>query len=357
MKNATRERIVKMAMTAPNVDNAQPFYFRWNDDQLLIFRDGHRDRQRGNAGYYVSMVGLGCLLECVIIAASKEGLAAGISLDFNPERIQEPWAAVSFRPTSNSPDELYPGLTQRCSDRRLYQGGSLSDSVFQQVLEDASRFEECSLSFQDRPGDRLMEYLLQCEAFLWQDKHILPEMLSWVRWNRSQVKRTRDGMPWQAMAVSYLTSRLMMLVARSRVFRKIARRSGGPLRAQQRNLVSQVQSSAALGCFAVADSRPETMLTVGRAFVRAWIRLNMTGYGVQVMASPALHALQHEAGLIPEDYPQASKHIFARGRAALTKAFGCDESQIPAWMFRTGKSPTLPDNMRTLRRPLSDMVS
>lgn len=357
MDSVTRERIVELAMTAPNVDNAQPFYFRWDGDRLQIHRDADRDRRRGNGGYYVSMVGLGCLLECAAIAASGEGLAGEIALTYDLERPAGPWAVVSFAPAAGAPDDLLPGLTVRASDRRLYRGGSLSDEVFEQVRADAAAFEGCNLYFLENPGDDFMAFMQDCEAFLWEDPHILPEILSWLRWNRREVERTRDGMPWQAMGVSYLTSRLMRLVAESRTFRRLARRSGAPLRAQQETLAAQIRSAAALGCFAVPDRRPGRMLQVGRAFLRAWVRLNLAGYGVQVMANAALHTLQAEAGILPGDYPESSKRTFARGRAVLTEAFGCGADEIPAWMFRTGKSPALPGEMRTLRRPVSEVVA
>ena len=356
MNRETRNHIVELAMTAPNVDNAQPFYFRWEGDRLLVLRDEERDRRRGNAGNCVSMVGLGCLAECVAIAASGERLAADIAFEYDTQDFEAPWLVVSFGPTPAEADELLPGLRLRCSDRREYEGGSLSDPIFEQVTADVDHFHGCRLYFQDRYDQKLIEYLLQCEEFMWADKQILPEMLSWVRWNRKEVELTRDGVPWQSLGVSFLTSRLMRLVARSELFRRLARRSGGPLRAQQKTVEAHVRSSAALGCITVQDTQLETMFQLGRLFVRAWVRLNMSGYGVQVMANPAVHVFQHVADILPEDYPPESKRTFANGETILREAFGLSEGEIPAWMFRTGKSSPLPAEMRTLRRPLSSVV-
>jgi hypothetical protein len=204
MRDASRKRILELAMTAPNVDNAQPFFFQWQGEQLLILRDENRDRRRGNAGYTVSMVGLGCLLECLAIAATGEGLDAQISITYNTQSLTEPWAVVSFAPGAPQPDELLPGLELRCSDRRRYLGGDLSDEVFGEILADSGHYEGCHLYLQDRPGARLLDYLLHCEAFLWNDRHMLPEMLSWVRWSQQEVQKTRDGMPWQAMGIPFL---------------------------------------------------------------------------------------------------------------------------------------------------------
>jgi hypothetical protein len=223
-------------------------------------------------------------------------------------------------------------------------------------MADVDQFQVCSLYFQDPSDQKLLDYILRCEGFLWADEHILPEMLSWVRWTQKEVRRTRDGMPWQSLGVNFLTSRLMRFVAKSERFRQLARRSGGPLRAQRKALEAQIRSAASLGCITVQDTRLETMLQLGRLFLRAWVHLNMSGYGVQVMANPSIHVFQHVVGIIPEDYPAESKHLFAEGQRILVKAFGLDEDKIPAWMFRTGKSSPLPAKMRTLRLPLTSVV-
>jgi hypothetical protein len=356
MNSNIKQRILELAMTAPNVDNAQPFYFCWEGEQLLIFRDEERDRRRGNAGNYVSVVGLGCLAECIAIAASGEGLSTDVDFRYEVKRPNAPWLEITFRPSQANPDELLSGLKTRCSDRRQYQRGDLSDQIFGQVAADVDKFPACSLTFQDPSDRRLLDYILRCEGFLWEDEHILPEMLSWVRWTEKEVQRTRDGMPWQAMGVNFLTSRLMKFVAKSERFRQFARRSGGPLRAQRKSLEAQLRSSAALGCITVQGTQLETMLQLGRLFLRAWVRLNMSGFGVQVMANPAIHVFQHVAGIIPEDYPEESRRVFAEGKRILADAFGLPGGEIPAWMFRTGKSSTLPAEMKTLRLPLSSVV-
>lgn len=356
MDNSTRQRILELGRTAPNVDNAQPFYFRWEGDRLLIFRDNARDRQRGNAGNYVSMVGLGCLVECIGIAASGEGLSADNDFRYDAGNLAAPWLVVTFQTDPGEPNELLPGLELRCSDRREYQGGDLSDRVFESVVDDADEFQDCGLYFHDRADRELLDYIMRCEGFMWADKRILPEMLSWVRWSREEVDRTRDGMPWESLGVNFLTSRLMKLVASSEWFRRFARRSGSPLRAQQKTLEAQIRSSAALGCITVQDTRPESMVQLGRLFLRTWVRLNMAGFGVQVMGMPSIHVFQHVAGVIPEDYPPESKGLFAEGERVLAESFGIGEGEIPAWMFRTGISSPLPPEMRTLRLPLSSLV-
>ena len=86
------------------------------------------------------------------------------------------------------------------------------------------------------------------------------------------------------------------------------------------------------------------------------MRLNLSGYAVQVMANPSFHVFQHAAGILPQDYPPESKQVFSEGKTILAKAFDLDSAEIPTWMFRTGRNDPIPDKMRTLRRDLSDVV-
>ncbi|MDX1435865.1 MAG: hypothetical protein R3335_03575 [Anaerolineales bacterium] len=356
MDAGTRRRIIALAQTAPSVDNAQPFSFTWQDTSLLIHRDPGRDRKRGNAGGTITQVGLGCLLECISIAASGEPLTASFHTMEASQDQQGPVARVDFEAADFEADPLIDGLALRASDRRIYRKGALSDPVFQEVLADVNRETYVQLYFQDQPEEPLVDYILRCDEFNWQDGQIMPEMLSWVRWSRRQAEETRDGIPWQGMGVNFITSRLMMLVAKSPRFRAMAGRNGGPMNAQKESLRAQIESSAALGCITVREPGADALVRLGRSFLRVWVRLNMAGYGLQVMANPSLHVYQFEQGLIPGDYPEASRQVFAEGREKLTDGFGIHENEIPAWMFRTGRSPTLPDEMRTLRLRREDIV-
>ncbi len=356
MSRKTYEDILKLALRAPSSDNSQPFYFRWRAEKLHIFHDEDRAFRRGNNANFASLLALGCLLECITIAASREGFRFDCCLTFDEEPKIGPWVEASFTADSQQADELLPGLAIRCSDRRLYQGGSLSDPVFEAVRADVARFDGCRLYFQDQPGESFLTYLGQCEAFLWDDPKAIPDVFKWVRWSDREAKETRDGVHWRGLAVPFLLSRLMKLAYKSERFRRFLRKTGAPLKSQRRVGREQIDSSAAVGCFTASQVSPRLLVTIGGAFLRTWVRLNMAGYGLQVMALPSLHVFQHAAGVIPTDYPETSKKAFARGKAVLQKSFGIPEEETPAWMFRTGKSSALPDNWRTYRRPIAEII-
>ena len=355
MDDETHKRLLALALRAPSSDNSQPFFFQWTHDHLHIFHDDERAKRRGNTGNVASFIALGCLLESLAIAASAEDFQSLFNLTLEEGKPDAPWAEVSFAVGDQPADPLLPGLFIRCSDRRPYHGGDLSHPVFSSIHEDVAQIDGCQLYFQPAPDTTLIDYLLECETFLWQDRYVLKDVLKWVRWSDSEAQATRDGVHWRGLGIPFLLSRLMKLAYQSERFRNFLRRTGAPIRSQRQVGAQLIASSAALGCFSVNDTRPESLVAVGRAFLRTWVRLNQVGYGVQVMANPSLHAFQHVAGMIPEDYPEASIKTFAKGPKVLSDGFGISEDEIPAWMFRTGISSELPSSWRTLRRPLSDV--
>jgi len=356
MDMKTRKEILKLAIRAPSSDNSQPFYFHWEGDKLHIFHDEERALRRGNNANTASLLALGCLLESITIAASGQDARFDYCLTFEDEPETGPWVSAELTADRRPADELLPGLAIRCSDRRLYQGGSLSDPVFEAVRADMTQFEGCHLYFQEQPGESFLTYLGQCETFLWDDPKAIPDVFKWVRWSDQEAKETRDGVHWRGLAIPFAISRLMKLAYKSERFRSFLRKTGAPLKSQRRVGREQIDSSAAVGCFTAVQVQPRLLVTIGRAFLRTWVRLNMAGYGLQVMALPSLHVFQHVTGVIPDDYPDTSKKVFTGGKAILQSNFGIPADETPAWMFRTGKSTPLPDDWRTYRLPLANVV-
>jgi hypothetical protein len=356
MEAGKRKRLLELATRSPTSDNSQPFFFKWMGDHLLIFHDDERAKRRGNTGNFASFVALGCLMASIDIAASGESLKPDFRLTLDPDEHMTPWVEVSFTESNRPEEPLLPGLAIRCSDRRLYRGGDLSHPVFDSIRADLGQIEGCQLYFQDKPDTALIDYILECEEFLWRDQYVMRDVLKWVRWSDREAEETRDGVIWRGLAIPFILSRVMKLAYHYEKFRNFLRRSGAPMRSQRQVGAKQIESSAALACFSVKDTRPESLVAVGRAFLRTWVRLNQAGFGVQVMANPSLHVFQHAAGILPKDYPESSIQTFAKGREALPDSFGFGPDEIPAWMFRTGISSELPANWRTFRRRLSDVV-
>jgi hypothetical protein len=169
------------------------------------------------------------------------------------------------------------------------------------------------------------------------------------------VEATRDGIPWKGFGIDLPELRVLRLSRAAMVARLIPRL--GIQRASRIWVARHLASSAAIGCITVREAGPVALVSAGRLLMSSWVRLNQAGHGVQPLGiqSLQLYALAH-GGLAPGTRPEFIE-LFERGRGVVSRAFGLEGEELPVWMFRTGLSPPLPADARTLRLPLERILT
>ena len=357
-------RIVAAAGQSPSGENCQPWTFRWDGRTLCVLHDPVRAAHSLDCANNSSFLTLGCLLESIRVAASVEGLATVGHLSLpvpagaaspDPSGVPTVWAEVTFAENRAGPDPLAEWLPRRCTDRRLYEGGSAADPVFSAISEDAAQFGNCSVYFQGDYSPELLGYLQEAETYIWRHEAAHRDLMKWMRFSRREEEATRDGLPWRSLAVNYPQSRVLRLCRSFRI-QGVLNKTGF-LWQIQRMLKRQVESSAALLCITVAAPGSENLVEAGRLGLRAWLRLNRCGYGVAPMSIASGSVYNATSGALPPDARPEFVLLFRRGLALLRRTFRFSEEEIPVWMFRSGRSPTLPERARARRLPLEKIFT
>lgn len=349
------KRVVGLATYAPSTDNCQPFRFHWDGDRLSVSHDDGRARHPLNAGRLASYLSLGCLLEALRVAAASEGLGARFELGDPTRDSVAPWAKLSFL---RRPEErLGSGsvLLDRCTDRRCYRGGSLTDPVFQRLDSGASAFAHARLRLR-RPSEALVEYVAHVETLVWSYGPTQHGIAKWFRLSRREAEATRDGMTRRSLGVDPLTAQVLRLSRRGFKYQRVLNRLGF-LRTFRRRVRARVRSATALGCIAIDAPAMEAVVEAGQLAMRAWLDLNQGGYGFQPLSSATLLILAEAAGVLPAELPGAFAESIAPGKRLLHAEFGLGSGEIPAWIFRTGRSPLLPKHARNPRLELRQILS
>ncbi|MEO7327095.1 MAG: hypothetical protein ABI193_00860 [Minicystis sp.] len=335
------------ARWAPTVDNCQPWSFHWDGAALHIDHDTDRAAGVLNREGRLSCLSLGCVLEAVALAAGTEGLAAEARTS-----LDEPstWATVRFAPTSVPADDLAATMASRCTDRRLYRGGSPLDPVFDRLRGEALRFPDCGLYVVGPCPEELLRYIDETESYVWTHDDTYRDVMRWFRFSRAELEATGDGLPWNALGFDLPELGLFRL-ARSPLLPRLARGRGLSLvaRAWLRLLIT---SSAALVCITVRSPQKEALSSAGRLAYRAWLHLNRRGFGVQPVTQHALLAYYHAIGALPSTVRPEFVERFRRGRGVFSRGFGYPPDELPVWVLRAGLSPSLSAHQRSLRRPL-----
>jgi hypothetical protein len=349
------QRILSLSTRAPSADNCQPFRFHWDGARLLLFHDEVRAAYPLDASAVGSRLTLGCQLEALHVAAAVHGFGCRAKLVAPPHPPCTPWAEVAFVAGHAGPRPSAEPLLARCTDRRIYHGGSIDDPVFATLTRDAAATGGARLHFRP-PDDALVEYCAHTEELVWSWKATQQAIAGWFRLDRGEVERTRDGMRRESIDLDALGVRVLRRCRADYRYQRLANRLGF-LRVLRRRMRARVRSSAALGCVTVEAPTWANVVAAGRVSMRAWLALTECGYGFQPISAATILVLGRAAGREPAGLPAAFSDAIARGEQVLRRTFGLAAGETPAWLFRTGRAPRGRAAARNLRLDLSSVLS
>ena len=355
MEHEQIHRIVAAATTAPSGDNCQPWTFIWNKGALEMWHENARARHSINRENHASLLSLGCALELIRIAASHERREALVELGSFDVAGASPWAVVRFRGSAVAPDPLAPFIGKRVTDRRIYRGGSLSHCAFETILETAGKSATAHVHVTDTYPPEFVDYLLQCEEFIWDHPPALSDFLAWIRMNSKEIESSRDGLPWNNLGVNFAEARILTLLRHLPASLKFLKMIG--FKHQIRALArKQLKSNAGLICFSVTGTEPAMLVEAGSLALRTWLILTQSNFGVQPLTIASLSAFDFETGALPISTPSEYVDLFSEGRELFKQTFSLPANARPVWAMRVGMSPHFPKEHRTLRKPVSECL-
>jgi hypothetical protein len=353
-------RVVLAAAKAPSAENNQPFTFSWDGAALAVHHDAARARHSHDPRGHASCIALGCVLESIEIAAAAEDLRAEAQVSPDPGN-GGPWATVRLldggarHGVDGRARGLRDALEARCTDRRLYHGGSPSHPVFDAIQTEARSFPGVGLHVGAGLPREALDYLGRADSYVWCHEDSFRDVLRWVRLSREEVAATRDGVAWNGFGLDVPETRLLRLVRRPEL-----RALVGPLglgAAAKFWLERQIASSAALVLITARSPGREALVAAGRLGFRAWLQLNQVGYGVQPHASGGLLAYNVVTDSLPATARPELLDLLRRGPEILARGFGYAGGELPVWLLRTGISPPLAPHLRAPRRPLHEIFA
>lgn len=346
--------ILDLAATGPSGDNCQPWEFVWNGRELSVFHNEERAQHALNVDNQASLIAFGCLLEIISLAARQQGLSSEIEYAPNVgSSSTDAWAKVSFRRGNSSEDaELASVLKQRCTDRREFQKGEFPKSLIDGIESDNRLFKRAQAYVCDSPSVELIECLAKSESQVLRWRRGFSDILKWVRFTEKETESSRDGMSWKNLGVRFHEALTLRFIRRFPSVLSVLRPALYP--EYRRTIARKIKSSAGLVSIAVDGTEPAGLIEAGRLVIRTWLRLTASGFAVQPLTFSSLFIqffrLRDAGKLNPLSEIGALEPLVEKGRAVIDKDFKIPSEMIPVWMFRAGRSPALPQELRALRR-------
>ena len=338
---------------APSDGNMQPWRAEYRAGSIELRVDATRSSDFADVGRCTSLLALGCFAENMAIVAPSLGLSARIEVVLDD---QVPGGAIvqvtcksQAKDAARVAHPLHDAVYERHTNRQPGDGSLLPQTVLSE-LEGVAR--ELGHDLQLRAVCTLAEKKAAARSmggadyirFMHDD--FFREMMDQIRWRPEEERDTRDGLPLRLLELPGKSGALLELVRRNPALRRHL-----PEEALSDGVRPAVGGTSHLCALTLANRpSPETMVRVGRAFERLWLRATSLGLALHPWAALAYLLLRVE--WFGGDLLSAEQALeLRRLGAAFRRVLGMDDEEVPMMVFRLSRAG-LPASSRTLRRGL-----
>jgi hypothetical protein len=187
--------IVSAAILSANPHNIQPWIFRVSDHRIDLYADPVRNSGALDSLEREKMVGLGCALENMAIAAGPRGFDTAIEVlpDGNPAHI----ATVTLTgAASSSTGGLYAAIGNRRSNRGPYTADPVTDQELRFLTSQVAGQPGLELSWFTTAPQRsaLGALMIDAATAINADRQQSIDSFRWFRSTEGEIESHRDGL-------------------------------------------------------------------------------------------------------------------------------------------------------------------
>ncbi len=288
------QRLEPLFWRAPSAHNTQPWLLDYRPDRIELGFDPARHLDAGDPTRRDLELALGAFVETVLIAAASEDV--GLAFD-GGAFVPGPVYATPFGPED---------LLRRQTSRLPYEPRLTAEELAaaRAELRDGERLDEL-------PAQQLTELFVVADRHVYESPAVVAELRRWLRLSKKDPDYKRDGLTYEALALSPLEARLLGIALRPAPLRAV--RTLRLHHAFASSSASVLRSGSVLVLSSAGDVR-ET----GRTLMRIWLALSGLGCFTHPLSQlidfePTERELARRLGV---ETPRRVLSVFRAGRSA-----------------------------------------
>ena len=130
--------MIKCATRAPSGHNTQPWLFAVRPGEISIRPDFEKSLPIVDPDYRELFISLGCAAENLCLAASERQYLAEMEISENGKIL------IRLNPSQNiSPHPLFASIAQRQTNRRVYSGEKIPETLLDDILKEFAQEKSC----------------------------------------------------------------------------------------------------------------------------------------------------------------------------------------------------------------------
>jgi len=187
------KELVKYAIMAPSGHNTQPWKFEFKKDEIRIHPDFSRKLAVVDSDDHALYISLGCALENLVISANAFGIETKIRLVGDSS---QNFISVKLGKSTKKKDlELFKEIPNRQSNRGVYEQKEIPASHIEKFKTSAKRTGVALKLFTGKEEiAKLIEFISAASIAQYSDKSFVSELISWMRFNKQEAEKSKDGL-------------------------------------------------------------------------------------------------------------------------------------------------------------------
>lgn len=202
------QKLIYYATRAPSGHNTQPWLFDFTINEIIIRPDLTRVLPVVDSDNHALYISLGCAAENIVIAAKPFGFDSVLSI--RKSRTEPDFISVVLTSKEDiRTDELFDFIDKRQATRNAYQDEQVPPDEIA-ALKESFDFKGIELSLYTTPDEitLLSPFIIDGSNSQFQNKEFVDELVSWIRFSKSEVEEKLDGI-WHSSMGMPATGRLI----------------------------------------------------------------------------------------------------------------------------------------------------
>lgn len=284
-QNPDFEEMIEYAIKAPSGHNTQPWKFHLAEKSIDIYPDFGCSLPVVDGAHRELYISLGCATENLCIAARKLGYQENVSISNNSEGLCYIHVALQRKEGLLSP--LFNEIPKRQTNRSVYTGRIVTADILDYLKKNPQESDIHTYFYKNGEEDfnKLKEFVYKGNEVQMTDKSFKDELTRWIRLNKKQVNKTKDGLTYEAMGFPSVPAFIGKPIVRSFLRPKVQNKSDR----------KKIESSSHLVLFTTQNNTPQEWISLGRSLERFLLETTRLG-----IANAYMNQLCEVAGLATE---------------------------------------------------------
>jgi len=210
------KKLISYATKAPSGHNSQPWKFKILENGIEIHADFESSLPIVDPHNRELFISLGCATENLCAAAAD----FGFSTKWSTQKKSTGGSFIKIdleKSEMNSQKGLIELIENRQTNRSVFNG----DSISQQDLNELTRIpgeDNINMYYYKNGGKDFLtikEYIKKGNEIQMNDPNFKNELLSWIRFNKSHIEKTNNGLTYKVMAAPPMPKVIGKLIVKS----------------------------------------------------------------------------------------------------------------------------------------------